>query len=485
MSRTDRGSLRTALAEWRIFLGPRYRRYLGIGSGQATVSALAGDGLTIPLLLALGAHPAVATVIGVLPFAFSSAQLLVPRLLRRFDGNLRAVTIAILLVGETRGFVLAVLTMLAWGGLIPSFVAILAIGAVMAIAGAATTIGGTNLLAWFGAILPDPERRFVAPRVMGVNLGLGAVLLLPVALLVQATFPTFGIRIYAVVFLVAGLAGILEILVVRRLPKPGRVLVARRATVGGGPTAEAPAAGVSAAGVPVVSGMGAAAGGTVGVAPSLVGVPETKAPRTELERFIRSITFAAFGAGFGPYLSIYSISVLGLSPAFAILLSALSSAASLVSATIVGGMLARGSASRTLRLSMLMRGGSMLFGLLAFPQNPVAGLVVCVVAIVASAGAAAGSLSSNERLMRLVPGPALIDAQGRFVAGTALGVTAGQFANAGILAILPLGFPAFAILFTVSGRDPVHHRGPGRRLGDLVVEHDGLPDRGPHRAGSE
>lgn len=200
-----------------------------------------------------------------------------------------------------------------------------------------------------------------------------------------------------------------------------------------------------------MSGTHAGGGAAVAGGPSVVGVPEAKAPRSELERFIRSITFAAFGAGFGPYLSIYSISVLGLSPAFAILLSALSSAASLVSATIVGGMLARGSASRTLRLSMLMRGGSMLFGLLAFPQNPVAGLVVCVVAIVASAGAAAGSLSSNERLMRLVPGPALIDAQGRFVAGTALGVTAGQFANAGILAILPLGFPAFAILFTVSG----------------------------------
>ncbi len=234
MSRSTPAALRTAVGEWRVFLGRRYRRYLGIGAGQATVSALAGDGLTIPLLLALGAHPALATVIGVLPFAFSSAQLLVPRLLRRFDGNLRAVTIAILLVGETRGFVLAVLTMLAWAGVIPSFAAIVAIGAVMAFAGAATTIGGTNLLAWFGAVMPDPERRFVAPRVMGTNLGLGAVLLLPVALLVQATFPTFGIRIYAVVFLVAGVAGVLEILVVRRLPKPGRVQVARRPAVAGG-----------------------------------------------------------------------------------------------------------------------------------------------------------------------------------------------------------------------------------------------------------
>ncbi len=45
-------------------------------------------------------------MIGVLPFAFSSAQLGVPWLLRRFDGNLRGVTLIILAVGETRGFIL-------------------------------------------------------------------------------------------------------------------------------------------------------------------------------------------------------------------------------------------------------------------------------------------------------------------------------------------------------------------------------------------
>ena len=50
-----------------------------------------------------------------------------------------------------------------------------------------------------------------------------------------------------------------------------------------------------------------------------------------------------------------------------------------------------------------------------------------------------------------VPGPELIHAQGRFVAGSALGMTLGQSANAVILAVLPLGFPTFAILFTVSG----------------------------------
>ena len=153
------------------------------------------------------------------------------------------------------------------------------------------------------------------------------------------------------------------------------------------------------------------------------------------------MTVAAFGAGFGPYLSIYAISVLGLPPAFAILLAALSSAAALVSATIVGGLLGRGSSSRFLRLSFLLRGGSMIFGLLAFPENPLAWLVLCIVAIVASAGAAAGTLSANERLMRLSPGPQVIEAQGRFVSGTAIGITGGQVANALILTILPLGYP--------------------------------------------
>ncbi len=381
------------------------------------MSALAGDGLTIPLLLTLGAHPAVATVIGVLPFAFSSAQLLVPRLLRRFDGNLRGVTLVILAVGETRGFVLAGLTLLAWAKVLPPTAAVIAIGLVMTMGGAATTIGGANLLAWFGAILPDPERRFVAPRVMGLNLGLGAFLLLPVAILVQFAQPAIGILVYAIVFLVAGVAGIAELVVVSRLRRPGRVLVAEPPT-------------------PPGEGSGAT-----------VAEPANR----PLERFLRSIMVAAFGAGFGPYLSIYAISVLGLPASFAILLAALSSAASLISATIVGGLLGRGSSSRTLRLSFLMRGGSMILGLLAFPQNPAAGLVLCVVAILASAGAAAGTLSANERLMRLAPGPELIRAQGRFVAGTAAGITIGQLANGAILAILPLGYQAFAILFAVSG----------------------------------
>ena len=154
---TARGSgMSSAIREWQTFLGPRYRRFQGIGGSGAVVAALAGDGLTIPLLLALGASPAVATVIGVLPSAFSSAQLGVPWLLRRFDGNLRGITLVILAAGETRGFILGGLTLAVWLGLIPNGVAILAIGAVMSLGGAATTIGGRTC--WPGTAPSCPTR---------------------------------------------------------------------------------------------------------------------------------------------------------------------------------------------------------------------------------------------------------------------------------------------------------------------------------------
>jgi hypothetical protein len=399
--------LRGILAEWRRFLGSDYRVFRRIGLSAAVVSALAGDGLTIPFVLGLGAAPWAATVIGVLPFAFSSAQLLVPRLLRRSGGNLRGITLLILAVGETRGFILAAVALLGASGTIPRPVAIAAIAIVASVAGAATTIGGTNLLAWYGAILTERERRFVAPRVMGITLGVGAFLLLPVALVVQLGLSTIGLRVYALFFLLSGCAGIVEILALRRLRRPGRVLVA--------------------------------------------GSDERVPEPPEVVRFIRSIALAAFGAGFGPYLSIYAISVLHLSPGFAIVLSALSSAASLVASTVVGSWLGRGSSSRLLRVSFLLRGGSMILGLLAFPGNPLAWLVLSLVAVIVSAGAAAGTIAANERLLRLTGGMDLIGAQGRFVAGSAAGVTAGQLSSALLLAVAPISYPTFALLFAVSG----------------------------------
>ena len=133
-------AVRTTLAEWRRFGDPRYGSFRGIGVGAALAGSLAGDALTTPLLLALGAHPAVATAIGMLPFTFSAAQLLVPSLLRRADGNLRLVTLGILALGETRGFVLVVVTLLAAAGAIPHVAAIGLIALVMCVGGAASAI---------------------------------------------------------------------------------------------------------------------------------------------------------------------------------------------------------------------------------------------------------------------------------------------------------------------------------------------------------
>ncbi len=398
---------RLAIDEWRAFGDPRYRPYQGIGVGSAAVVALAGDALTIPLLLALGAPAALATVIGVLPFTFSAAQLLVPSLLRRTDGNLHLVTLAILVVGETRGFVLAATVLLHVAGAAPAGVAIAGIAAVMSLGGAASAIGGANLLAWYGAILPEPERRFVAPRVMGITQGLGAALLLPVALGVQAGLGTIGLAVYAAVFTASGLAGIGELAAIVRLRRPGRVRVARRGE---------------------------------------------RAPLSaETRSFIRIVTLAAAGAGFGPYLSIYAMSVLGEPAGFAILLSAVSAAASLGAATVVGGLLNRGSSSRTLRLSFVLRGGGLLLALLAFPGNPLAWLVLLVVAAVVSAGASTGTLAANERLLRLTGGVDLIAAQSRYVAGTAAGLTVGQTGSASVLALFPVAFPTFAVLIVGSG----------------------------------
>lgn len=411
----------SAVADWRLFAG-RFRRFAAVGVSQAVVTSLAGDSLTIPLLLALGTPAAAATLIGALPVAGSMAQLGVPWLLRKADGDLRRVTLAILTVGELRGFILCAVTVLSALGTIPNQLAIVLIAAVMGIAGAAGTIGGANMQAWYGAVLPEVDRRFVAPKVVASNLGLGSILLLPVALLIQWAFPQYGTAVYAWVFALAGIGGIAELAAVLRLRRPGRVMVHQE---------RAPADG--SAGPP---GRRVPAGGPF--SPSL-------------RKFIRIVTIASFGAGFGPYFSIFVISVLHMPASYAILLSALSSASNLISSALIGGWLHRGSSSRLLRLSFLLRGGTLLFGLLAFPMNPLAPVIMAVLAVLVSAGYSAGVLGSNERLLRLASGPQLIRAQGRFVAGTAAGTTSGQFFSAAVLAILPIGFPAFAILFLGSG----------------------------------
>jgi len=126
-----------------------------------------------------------------------------------------------------------------------------------------------------------------------------------------------------------------------------------------------------------------------------------------------------------------------------------SSAALVVSSLLVSSHLVRGSSSRLLRASQVLRGLALLLGLAAHPANPVAGLVLLVVAVLLAAGDTAGQLSANERLFRLATGPSVIAFQSRFVLHNVATYAIGLLAGSGVMLIG--GFPAFAILFGAAG----------------------------------
>ena len=170
--------------------------------------SLAGDGLTIPLLLALGCPPALATVIGVLPVAGSVAQLGVPWLLRRANGEPPARD-----AGDPRGRRAA--RVRPRRGDAPrgrrrhrGCCRDRAIAVVMGIAGAAGTIGGTNLQAWYGAVLAERDRRLRRaegrrrePRASARSC------CSPSHSSSRPRSPRVGIAVYAGVFVLSGIAG--------------------------------------------------------------------------------------------------------------------------------------------------------------------------------------------------------------------------------------------------------------------------------------
>ncbi|HEX8941183.1 MAG TPA: hypothetical protein VF763_13570 [Candidatus Limnocylindrales bacterium] len=400
--------LRGIAADWRRFGTAPYRPYLGLALSQAAVASLAGGALTVPLLLTLGASPAVTTLLGLVPFVGPVAQLAVPGLLRWTGGRLRFVTVAAAAIGETRGLGLALVVVLVATGRFSSTEAIVAVGVLTGLAGVFTGAVNANLQAWYHATLPEPERRFVAPRVVGITLGLGAVLLLPVAVAVEAVERQTGPIVYAPGFALAGLAGLAECLALLRLPRPGRVRVPR-------------------------------------VASAAVAEPAA------LRRLLLVATLAAVGWGMGPYLSIYSMSVLGLSGGFAIATSAVFSLTSIVVSTLVAALLRDRSASRLLRVSYFCRGAGMVAGAAALPATAWAAPLVLAIAALMAAGEATGQLATNERIFRLAAGPGALVYQGRYVASNAAGSAAGQVAAVATMALGPAGYGSFAVLFVVSG----------------------------------
>lgn len=394
------------LSDWRAFGAPRYRAFRLLAVAQGFIGALSGPAIVIPLLLELGAHPALATGLAVLPVLGTMTQRLVPSMLDRTDGNLRGLVVLAATVGEPRGLFLALVVALTAAGVLPNGVAIALIAVLVGILGSLGAVGYGMLQSWYQIVLPDAERRLVAPRLGGITLGIGSILLLPIALTIDGFVARVGLWAYALPFAIAGSAGIGAAISLRRLPSPGRVRVPRR-------------------GASVVL------------------------DDHRLRSLARVLTMASLAAGLCPFLAVYAISVLGTGPGFAILLSAVSSATLVASSLIVSSQLVRGSSSRLLRGSMLLRGTALTLALAAVPGFVFAPLVLVVVAILLAAGDTAGQLSANERLFRLATGPSVIAFQSHFVLRNTLFYAGGLLAGSAVM--LVGGYLGFALLFGASG----------------------------------
>ena len=395
-----------AVAEWRAFAARRYRPFRLLSVAQGFIGALTGPALVLPLLLALGAHPALATALAVLPAAGTMAQRWLPSWLDRTDGNLRGLVIVFATIGEPRGLLMGLVVALAAAGWLPAWVAIAAIGLVSGVLGALGATAYSLQQSWLQIILPEDERRLVAPRLGGITLGIGSLILLPIAVTIDGLVAAVGLWAYVGPLLVSGVFGLVPVVVLRRLPPPGRIRVPRQ-------------------------------------------TPWSADGQARLRRHGNVMTLALLSAGLSPFLSVYAITVLGTGAGFAIAISAISSATLVISSLYVSTHLRGGSSSRLLRRSFLLRGVALFAGLGAHPANPLAPVVLVAVAILMAAGDTAGQLAANERLFRLATGPGVLAFQSHFVVRNIGAYTGGVAANS--LVMLLGGWPAFAILFVVAG----------------------------------
>jgi MFS family permease len=402
-------SFASATAEWRRFGDPRFRVYHYLAMAQGVVGVLVGFDVIIPWALAIGLPPFVAILLGVLPLAGGMAQLAVPRLLDRTDGNLRGLTIIFAALAEPRGIYFAALAGLVAAGMLQGPVVVILLAALVAASSALSSVVAANLLAWHSSVLPDADRRLLVPRLMALSMAVGALLLLPIAALLDSLVALVGLYAYALPFLVSGLIGVAEIFVLRRLRHPGRTVVPPRALA-----AEAE-------------------------------------PTRELNRFLHVSMLNALGMGFAPAMSVFAISIVGLSAGFAMMLGAIGTLTMVVAAAVSGAQLTHGSSARILRRSFALRAVAMSAPLLALPGSVTAPVFLIAASILGAIGFASGSLAANERLFRLISGPAVIRHHARYLARTSGAMTVAQLAGAGIVAVSgPLGYPAFALLYAGS-----------------------------------
>lgn len=395
-----------AVTDWRAFAARPYRPFRLLAIAQGFIGALTGPAITIPLLLALGAHPALATALAVLPAVGTMSQRWLPAMLDKTDGNLRGLVILFATIGEPRGFLLAAVVGLTAVGWLPAGAAVVLIGVISGLLGAFGATAFSLQQSWYQIILPDEERRLIGPRLGGITLGIGSVILLPLAFTIDALVDGIGLWAYVAPLVAAGLAGMVPLVILRRLRSPGRIRVPRQ-------------------------------------------TPWSSDAQARLRRHGNVMTLALLSAGLSPFLSVYAISVLGTGAGFAIALSAISSGTLVLASLYVSSHLRGGSASLLLRRSFLLRGFALFLGLAAHPANPFAPVVLVMVAILMAAGDTAGQLAASERLFRLATGPGVLAFQSHFVIRN-VGAYTGGVAAASVIMLLG-GWPAFAILFVGAG----------------------------------
>jgi len=399
----------TTIEDWRSFGARRFRVYHALALAQGVVGVLAGFDVVIPFALAIGCPPFVAVLLGVLPLAGGMGQLIVPRLLDRTDGNLRGLTLFFAAISEPRGLYLALLAALVTLGVVGGPLAVLLLALILAVTTFVTSIVGANLLSWHSAVLPEPDRRLVVPRLLAVSLAIGALLLLPMAAALDAIYRHVGPVAYALPFTVSGAFGLAEIYVLRRLRHPGKFVVPQELE-----TAD-------------------------------------ELPTPDLQRFLKVSAVNAFGMGFAPSMSVFAITVVGVTAGFSMIISSIGTLTMVVAAAVAGTRLARGSSTAMLRQSFAIRALAMASPLLAIPGAAFAPVFLIASSMLGAIGFAFGSLSANEKLFRLISGPAVVRQHARYLARTSGAMTVAQFTSAGVVAVAgPLGYPAFAFLYAGS-----------------------------------
>jgi hypothetical protein len=407
MTPTRARNLVAPFRSWADFGARRYRPYQVIGGSQAVLAAFATDALFVPFLLVLGANAAFVTFVGLLPVVGSAAQAIMPAALRRSDGNLRGITIALTVVTETRGLWFALVAAGVAIHAVPNAVAIALVAAIVLVANSGALVAEATLFSWLAIVLPDGERRSITPKMMGLTAGASAVILLPAGVLLSAVAPIVASWLFVAFFAFGFLASLPLIWALRRLPNPGRVSI-----------------------------------------PSSDTAPE---PTPALRSFLRASTWNAAGVGLTPYLGVFAVAVLGMSPGFAVVLSGVWALASLLTSAVLGAVLAQVSSARLLRVAYALRGAGMLLCLLAFPGNPIAGGVLLTAVTINAVGYAATVLAQTERLFRLTTGATLVPAQASFTVRNAGAFTAGGLAlSAATVLAEGIGFPAWAGMFAAS-----------------------------------